>query len=232
MDHSEVVRLKAAEKYVLGELSADQREEFEEHYFDCAECVEDVKVLSTFVAASRRVFEEEAAAKVSAAKEPSEPKGWFRWLRPAVAAPAIGALAAVVIYQATVIIPTLRDQARTERLGHVYESSFRLQGTTRGGNTLRISVRANESFGLDFDFTPARSFPRYKGSLIDPSGRTALTFDVPGEEANKELHLVVPGSAVQPGIYELVFVGRNGTVNSDPRANEVQHLSFAVEIHP
>jgi len=34
MDHSEVVRLKVVEKYILGELTADLREQFEEHYFD------------------------------------------------------------------------------------------------------------------------------------------------------------------------------------------------------
>ena len=34
MDHDEAIQLQAAVKYVLGELSPVQREEYEEHYFD------------------------------------------------------------------------------------------------------------------------------------------------------------------------------------------------------
>ena len=48
MDHNESIRLQAAVKYVLGELSPAQREEYEEHYFDCAECAVDIKALATF----------------------------------------------------------------------------------------------------------------------------------------------------------------------------------------
>ncbi len=59
MDHLEAKRLHAAEKYVLGELAADQRDAYEEHYFDCAECAEDVKATVTFVTAGREVFREE-----------------------------------------------------------------------------------------------------------------------------------------------------------------------------
>ena len=35
MDHSEAVQLMATERYLLGELSPDQREAFEEHFFEC-----------------------------------------------------------------------------------------------------------------------------------------------------------------------------------------------------
>jgi len=43
MDHSEALRLQAAERYVLGELSPELREQYEEHYFTCEECASDVK---------------------------------------------------------------------------------------------------------------------------------------------------------------------------------------------
>ena len=46
MDHNEAVRLQAAEKYVLGEFPADLRDEYEEHFFDCAECAVDVKAIA------------------------------------------------------------------------------------------------------------------------------------------------------------------------------------------
>ena len=34
MNHDEAIRLKAAEKYLLGELSAELRDQYEDHYLD------------------------------------------------------------------------------------------------------------------------------------------------------------------------------------------------------
>ncbi len=45
--------------YVLGELSQVQREEYEEHYFDCAECAIDLKALATFADTTREVLRQE-----------------------------------------------------------------------------------------------------------------------------------------------------------------------------
>jgi len=49
MDHNEAVRLQAAEKYVLGELPPPLRDEFEEHYFECEECAQEVKAAAEFL---------------------------------------------------------------------------------------------------------------------------------------------------------------------------------------
>ena len=59
MDHAEAVRLNATERYISGELSEALRDQFEEHYFDCFECANDLKSLDTFRTGSRMVFEEE-----------------------------------------------------------------------------------------------------------------------------------------------------------------------------
>ncbi len=56
MDHNEAVRLRAVEKYVLGELAPSQRDEFEAHYFDCQECAQDVKAVAEFVDNVRAVL--------------------------------------------------------------------------------------------------------------------------------------------------------------------------------
>jgi len=231
MDHSEVVRLKAVEKYVLGELSPDVRDQFEEHYFDCPECAADIRSLAEFRSVSRLIFEEDAASEVPARGRESEGR-WFAWLRPLVAVPAIAALAAIVIFQATVTIPGLKKQAAVGGTAQVFESSYRVQGNTRGENISRVAVPANESFGLDFDFTPTSSFEHYVGSLIDPKGKAVLTFELQGGEANKDLHLVVPAGVVRTGNYELVFVGENGATKSAHETKEVERLPFAVEIRP
>jgi hypothetical protein len=228
MDHSEAMRMKAVERYVLGELSSDVREQFEEHCFECVECANDLKALTTFVTAGRMVFEE---AKPRSKRSPDEEKrpGWLRWFRPALTIPALGALAAIVIFQTAVTIPGLKKDVARDSVAPVYGSSYRVQGATRGETTSPISVAPNESFALDFDFTPSGGFPRYQGELVDAAGKSVLTFEVGDEEANKELHLVVPGGVMRPGNYQLVFSGEKGTAGADAKADEVQRLAFTVE---
>lgn len=229
MDHAEVVRLKAVERYVLGELSPEQRDEFEEHYFDCPECAADIRSLDEFRSVSRRVLQEDAVKKVAVRGHGFEGR-WFGWLRPIAAVPVIATLAAIVIFQAAVIIPGLQKQA-VSKTGQVFESLYRLQGNVRGENGSRIAVAANDSFALDFDFTPSNGFERYVGSLVDSSGKPVLTFELKGTEVNRELHLVVPAGVLRSGNYELVIVGQTGATSAH-ETKEVQRLPFAVELRP
>jgi hypothetical protein len=228
MDHAEVVRLNAAEKYSLGELPQDLVEQFEEHYFDCPECANDVKTLATFVTAGRMVFEEEGDARAASPRKGTARSRWFSWLRPAAAVPVFAALAAVILFQNAVTIPSLKERLADHASAQLYEASYRLQGTTRGETTSKVSIRAGESFGLVFDFTPTERFAAYQGSLVDSSGKTVLTFGVKGEEANKELHLAIAGDKVRPGTYDLVFVGDRGK-NQGAATGAVQRLTFVVE---
>lgn len=235
MDHFEAVRLKAAEKYVSGELPTDLRDQFEEHYFDCVECANDLKVLATFVTASRIVFEEEAAAKAPPRPQETERLGWFSWLRPVVAVPAIAGLALVVIFQGAVTIPALKKQVAVGSIAQVYESSYRLQGATRGESASTLTIRPNEGFALDFDFTPTQTSASYEGRLLDDSGRSVLAFHLPGGLANKEVHLVIPAGFVHAGEYSLALSGvpdaegklASGSAQS---TNEVQRLTFSVTV--
>lgn len=229
MDHSEAVRMKAVERYVLGELSSDVREQFEEHCFECVECANDLKALTTFVTAGRMVFEEGNQVAEERAEEEQRSWGWRKWFRPALTIPALGALATIVIFQAAVTIPGLKKEAARESVAELYGSSYRVQGATRGEGNSRVAIAPNESFALDFDFTPSSSFPRYKGKLVDAFGQSVLTFGVGGEEANKELHLVVPAGVVHPGNYNVVFFGDNGATSADAKVDEVQRILFAIE---
>src|SRR5258706_13906018 len=87
MDHNEAIQLQVAVKYVLGELSPVQREEYEEHYFDCSECASDLKAAATFVDAAREVLRQETAS--SLAKDSVAARGgWLGWFQPVAAGPA------------------------------------------------------------------------------------------------------------------------------------------------
>ena len=99
MDHTAVVREKTTERYLLNELEPKVRDEFEEHYFDCPECAQDVSAGSLFVEHSKLVLgESPAPMPIRVAARPAR-GGIFAWLRPAFAVPALALLLAVVGYQ-------------------------------------------------------------------------------------------------------------------------------------
>lgn len=94
-EHEQAIRTLAAERYMLGQMTDDERETFEEHYFNCRFCVEDVKGIDLM---SR------------AALQPPKPQPVSKW-RPmtvapwAVAASLAGALALQPIMRTAPVIP-------------------------------------------------------------------------------------------------------------------------------
>src|SRR5262249_45810226 len=52
-DHEEAVRHEIAARYLLDQLDPAQRDAFEEHYFDCRLCADEVQAGSTFLDAAR-----------------------------------------------------------------------------------------------------------------------------------------------------------------------------------
>jgi len=230
MDHAEVMGQKIAEKYVLGELSPEVREQFEEHYFDCAECTSNLDALASLLTVGKVVAQEGFSSKPPVPNKTTERRGWSAWLRPIIVVPAMAALLGVFILQNAGLLPVLKKSSAKRPFVEDYESSYRLQGVTRGGSRSEISVNPHERFALVFDFTPTESAPSYRGTLLDASGTEVFTFTLNGAEANKELHLVVPGDTVQAGDYDLVFTDENGT--SDAKNKEVQRLSFSIKFRP
>lgn len=231
MDHNQAVDLQLAVKYVLGELPPVQRDEFEDHYIDCPDCAKDVHAAAAFADTAREVFREEARDK---APEPARAPGrsrWFAWLRPVVAVPAFAALLIVVAYQNAVTIPQAKQEA-AQGAGQIFTSFFSLQmANTRGGEEGKVQVHPKESFGLKFDFTPAKAFNNYICELQDESGRTLVREMVPGTGINKEAEFVVRGGLVKPGKYSLAFKGISGS-GEQGTEEEVLRLRFVVEFLP
>jgi len=233
MDHNEAVRLQAAEKYVLGELPQNLREDYEEHYFECAECALDLKAAAAFVDTSREVLRaqpETLAARASVAAR----GGWFAWLRPVVAVPVFAALVLFIGYQNMVTIPQAKQSASLGT-GQVFTSSFSLKKAdtlggeeAKSGDEGKVQVHANEGFALKFDFTPRQRFDSYIGRIQDESGKSVLQVRIPGSSANREVQIAVPAGAVQPGKYTLMISGAPEH-NGDAAKDEVLRLGFSVE---
>jgi hypothetical protein len=231
MDHLEAVKLQAAEKYVLGELPADLREEYEEHYFECVECAEELKTTLTFVTATREVVREELPPVSEVQKEkPSRPR-WASWFRPAVFVPAMAALVLAIGYYSFSSRPQVGEITAP---GQVLDSSpsFGLRGGDRLENEKTVlQVHGSEAFQLHFDFVPAQdhNFTFYTGELQDKSARVLLRFDIPLDRINKEVNLLVPAGLLRPGDYRLAIFGHDA---SSSARTAVGKFVFALQYQP
>src|SRR5262245_3137664 len=137
MDHTEAVETLAPERYLLNEMTVEDQEAFEEHYFGCAECAADLRAGSAVIAGVR------------ARKTAQQPKRWTFWIPTAAAA----ALAIFVAYQTTVMPerqPLLVHQTRSLSLS-----------TVRGGAEENNSVAGGDAFALRFDIEPVAGATGY-----------------------------------------------------------------------
>ena len=104
MKHEFAIATHAVERYLMGDMPADERDAFEDHYFSCETCAEDLRVTARFIENAKSVWDEDAQ---------KPPKlsflDWLKakWLSPAVVAVATAAMA-VIVFQNAVIIPSLK----------------------------------------------------------------------------------------------------------------------------
>jgi hypothetical protein len=236
MEHSEAVRLQAAEKYVLGRLPKEQHAAYEEHYFECPACAQEIKATVAFMESAKQVVREEAFEPVGArAVSPTAP-GFFGWLRPAFTVPVFAGLLLCIAYQNAVTIPRLKDSPSSQ-MGQPISSAFSLRGSVRGGNeggdtANKVPVRPGQSFTLNFDFTPTGTFSAYDWQLQDQAGRAVKSGHMSGEKKYQAVSLNVAGGVESAGKYSLVFFGSAGGAGQTANGSEAQRLTFTVEFLP
>jgi hypothetical protein len=231
MDHNEAVRLNASEKYLLGEFPQNLRDEFEEHFFDCAECATDLRAAAIFVDTSRELLRAEQTNSVAARVTPGH-SGWFAWFRPVVAVPAFAVLLLLLGYQTFRTIPYGKAPSPTDA-AQILFSSYPLRGVNTAGEEGRtLSIRKGESFLLNFDFVPVRSFDSYVAQLQDAAGHVLLESKIAGGNANREAHLPIPAGMLQQGKYLLAFYGDPGGSGKINSQNDAGRLLFTVEFRP
>jgi hypothetical protein len=243
MDHSEAIKLRAAERYALGELPEQVRDAYEEHFFDCVDCAMDMKAVSAFVDGARDTFAEDARSverdpateTVSAKPSRDSEAGWWKsWWQPLIAVPAFAVLLFVVALGVWRVKPGTQNRAVAGQttVAETFQPKVRLLGDARGGQSAlpKVSVRADESFALDFDFTPSGKYDAYIGELRDDAGHVVLPVTLSGDMANREVRVLVPGGIARAGNYTLVFAAGSSRAETGFKTQPVQSFAFTVEI--
>ena len=229
MDHSEAVTKKLAESYLLGELTPEQQEAYEEHYFGCLECAQDVKAGAMLVANVKEVLRAEPSLSTTV-NPVREYSGWpsFAWLRPAYAMAALAALVCVLAFQNLVTIPKLKDEAKNNVPQALASYSFIAQGS-RGANALVLRPEPKRPFGLYIDVPASHDFNSYTCTIQTEAGVVDLSVPVSAEAAKENVQLLVPAGLLQPGHYVLVIHGNRGAGNPAEAGVEVARYPFSLE---
>lgn len=212
MEHNEAIQQMLAERYLLGELSADQRDAFEEHAFDCPECSLDLRAGSVFIDTAK-VELPKLASDPSAPRVPSAPRtdrkrvNWQTWLRPAFAIPAFAALLAVVAYQNLATIPSLRSAATEPSL--LPSASF--HAGTRGAAHTQVQADRTQGAILSIEMPQDSGVATYAFTLYDPQGKQlwtrTLTSAKAGATGDGTVSLLIPGAGLVQGSYSLAIAG-------------------------
>ena len=229
MDHSEAVRLQAAERYLLGELSREQRDDYEEHYFECAECAQELKTTAAFLEGARQVVREDAHARVVEREKDRAKARWLAWLRPAYMVPAFAALIIVIGYQNLRTIPQLKQAGSQATTAHVVKSFPLMSVRAQGAGLTTVRVHWGEGFDLEADLPPAKTPEGYVCEVQDKTGRTQFTLPVSAEEAKRTVHFSVPGGLLDAGQHSLVVFAAQ-SVGASGKGEEIERLPFFVEI--
>jgi hypothetical protein len=214
MEHSEAIQLMAAEKYLLDELSADVRDEFEEHLFGCHECAMDMRTASAFLEQGKAVLAEPEVAIVRE-KNKSRP-GLFAWWRPAFAIPAMAALLLAIGYQNLQLTRSLNKPqllpATTVNL------------LTYGTNTSPLLVHRGEGFLLNVIAPPDHRYPAYEADLRSPAGEVESV--AISASADDTWPIRFPGANRQSGTYRIVVHG----IAAGGQNVEVGGASFQMQV--
>jgi hypothetical protein len=209
MNHQEMLKTHAAERYLLGEMDSTERELFERHLFDCQECAEEVRAALVLADNVKAVCEEDArrAAAPVRSRRTAERRNWFGWLKPAWAVPlAAGvALVALTAYQSLVVIPRLRGELAQATAPRALPAVM-LRPMARGDTVVRVGA-ADRFFQLTLDVNADRSFASYDCEL-QREGGVLFTIAAPAPPPGMPLSLLVPASRLRPGPYTLVVRGR------------------------
>ncbi len=223
MDHEEAVRSQAVEKYLLGTLG-ETGADFEEHFFECGICAEEIKFGVMLADNAAAEFLGQAVTPVQVAKskqqkETSSWKDWFRfeWRQAGFVMPALALLAVSGLW--------LRDhrslQGELAQLSEPQLISSVPLDVARGAHTASVSGDSRY-FAVSF-YIDSHSYQNYLIE-IGGNGLKSATVIAPAQAQGKSYNLLLPKARYPHGRYTFLVKGGPG---SD--GNLVEQFSLDLE---
>ena len=202
MDHQEAVAGKAVERYLLNELSSSEKEQFEDHYFDCTKCASALQKQEIFLANAKVILAEPLAQPES---RWHRLKSWFRFpvLVPTMAALLIGYLGLFQSGLFQTAAPTM-------------EMAFAVHPQVRG-EVNRLTIKPGTSaVKMSMDLLPGEPgkknpWEKFTWELRNAKQQVASGSGEAQNEASAFTLPAIPVGKLEPGAYKLVLRSSNGS---------------------
>jgi Putative zinc-finger len=198
MDHKDVDRTYAVERYWLGELPRGEREEFEEHFFACDDCADALRHLEILEANGLDAGVKGVQDKVV----PIERK--FRFFKN-ISLLAAALLAGVVGFDHLVEIPRFQNQIATLSSIQVVEPPVGLHAEQRGADEATVSVLKGAAF-FDINFDVAKPSGTGYDCVIQSAAGVRVDESRNLQAPLGEFHLRLAAKNLEPGEYVLVLL--------------------------
>jgi hypothetical protein len=208
MNHDDATKLMA-ERYILDELEPSERDAFEEHYFECTLCANDVRDLAR--------FREGVRTPEAWVKEP--PVAQVNWW-----AAAAGLVVAVgLAYRFIALVPSQPHRGPVPiARPSVDEQVIDIESTRAGQNAHHI--RGDRPVALFFTIPPEPPAPAYVCELHDAAGAIVGSPNtVTAEQARERIRMPVAPGTLRTGSYNIVIrASDQGNVAEYPFDVDVQ----------
>lgn len=202
MTHEQAVSALAAERYLLGEMSESERDAFEDHYFSCVLCAEEVRAGAIMQEGVHAGLAAETSGTRAVPFTASRSTWRMSYVLPWAAA---ASLAVVAGYQSLVTIPRARQGSEAMAL-----SPVTLRPAARG-NPVTVTIGPGIT-----SVTLAVDIPTFDSSnltyeIAGPANATVVAGAAPVPSSGSPLLLLIPARAVDvPGDYRLVVKASAG----------------------
>lgn len=213
MSHEQAVRSQAVERYVLAELTQEEREAFESHYFDCPACFEQVKLGTQFLRHAREVL------------DPEPEKGWLARALGDLRRPAPAFASAMLLL--AVGVGGYQHVAIADLKAPRIESRYMLTGDQRGGPAKKVRVSRNAGLSLNLEFTRKPEFTSYQAQIVTESGKVKATIPIPASASDDLVTVTLPANALAAGRYAMVVYGLTQDGNKSEAGRGEFDLQFA-----
>ncbi len=212
MEHEDAIRMQAISRYPAGDLSKVEAEAFEQHFFSCQQCSEELATGEIFDENVRAVFHDRARVPeaVSAPLVLTGPS-WLDRFRASFALPLTamaGLLLGLVVYQNAFMLPGLRKEVAS--LGEPQPlTAFPLK-IARENNSFHLSNRS--PFWVAYFWLPdASSFPSYTCGIEKSGGASLKTVALPKPTAGQPFSILLRRSEFPSGTYVFKVRGQDSS---------------------
>jgi hypothetical protein len=195
LDHLIATKRNIAGRYMLGELSPAEREKFEEHYFNCTKCADDVRDLQAISSNSR------AALFEMPDEERAPAPGWFQAFRLWRPQPAY-AMATALALCALTVVTTLQSISLRSQLVPQAVSEFALHPDARGEEIEVGAPQVGQFVVLSADVPLAAPKLLWQVRGVD-SQPPLIEGTAPGPTPGSPFCLLIPASKLSNGRYVL-----------------------------